>query len=160
MDNSRFISIKRGLLWAGITPVVIFIPSLIVGVFGLALGFYPASTPFGGILSLFASIVTLFPWEFSTLILQPCDGLPPQCNTEEALFQLTFLSLALSVVFYACAGFVLGLLRQCVTVSTTKGNAIEFDITHKKIVLALCIVLGALTLLLILGNILNLQKVS
>ncbi|GEM_PF-7020181 len=159
MGDSRTISIKRGLLWAVITPVVIFVPSMIVGVFGLALADYSVSAPFGIILSLFASIATLFPWEFAATLLKPCDGLLPQCNTEEALFQMTFLSYAMAFVFYACAGFVLGLLRQCVTISTIKHNTIEFDITHRKIVLMLCTLLFALTLLLFIGNILNLQKV-
>ncbi|MDP2631096.1 MAG: hypothetical protein Q8P56_06875, partial [Candidatus Uhrbacteria bacterium] len=110
------------------------------------------------ILSLFASAVTLFPWEFADMLLNTCDGSTPLCNTEEAVFQLTFLSLALSFAFYACAGFVLGLLRQCIALSTTRRNTVVFDITHRKIVFALGIVLCVLIVLLGWGNYLNLQK--
>lgn len=160
MDNTHTINVRRGLLWAGITPLVVLIPSMVMGFFGSALSIYPASVPFGHILGFFAAIVTLFPWELATKILKPCDGLPPQCDTGAVVFQLTLLSFAMSFVFYACVGFVLGLLRQCVTVSTTKGNTIKYGIRHRKIVAVLCMVVCVLITLFVWGTIANIQKVS
>ncbi|MBI4599308.1 hypothetical protein HY732_00110 [Candidatus Uhrbacteria bacterium] len=161
MDNARGISIMRGLLWAGITPLVVLIPAIAAWIFGsVFFSGHLLTAPFGTMLGFFSAIIILFPWEFADMILKTCKDLPPQCDTAAALFQLLFQSLALSLVFYACAGFLLGLLHQCVTVSTTKNNCVGISVTHKKIALTLCVLLCALIVLMIWGTVLNLQNLQ
>lgn len=160
-DSRAGISIKRALLWAGIAPLAVLIPAIAAWTFGsVFFSGHLLTAPFGTMLGFFSAIIILFPWEFADMILKTCKDLPPQCDTATALFQLLLLSLALSLVFYACAGFLLGLLRQCVTISTTKNDGIGIHIIRKKIALALCALLCSLIVFLIWGTVLNLENLQ
>jgi hypothetical protein len=160
MGNRNVLDIQRVFLRALLVSSAVLISSIIVGFFASALSSYPMMVPFGNILGLLSAIATLFPWEFADLLLKTCQDPPPQCDTEAALFQLTVVSGALAFIFYACVGFLLGLLRQCVTVSIVHHRNIVLSVTKKEATILLCIALCILCLLFIIGTILNFNAVQ
>lgn len=145
-------NIKQAVEWSIKFPLFIIIPVLTLLFLNAA--FYasiPAWAPLGRLVLFIVSGLILFPWEFLSTVLGVCRS----CDNETAVFVVCVLSLFISVFFYACIGFLLGLLRHYITISVHGRNKIEFDITHKKTAIGIIILLCVLFSLIIYGWYLN-----